>query len=129
MEKLLSTLIGAIGAVSLFVGGMGVASMMLASVSERTREIGIRLAAGARRRDILRQFLAEAVAITASGGALGILFGIASGPALAAAGLPVDVSAWFVLAALGCAVGMGLVAGIAPAHKAAALDPVQALAR
>lgn len=128
-EKLLSALIGAIGGVSLFVGGIGVTSVMLTSVSERTREIGIRLATGAHRRDILRQFLAEAVAMTSVGGALGVLLGIASGPALVAAGLPVELSAWFVFAALGCTVGTGLAAGTAPARRAATLDPLLALAR
>ena len=129
VEKLLSTVIAAIGVVSLFVGGMGVTTMMLASVNERTREIGIRLATGARRQDIVSQFLTEAVAIATCGGTLGILLGIASGPALAAAGLPVHFSMRFVFAALACTVGTGLVAGTVPAHRAASLDPVQALAR
>ena len=92
VDKLLSTLIGAIGIVSLFVGGMGVTTMMLASVNERTREIGIRLATGARRQDIVIQFLAEAVAITTSGGTFGVVLAIATVPVLAASGLPVHLS-------------------------------------
>ena len=129
IEKLLATLLAAVGAISLFVGGMGVLSVMLVSVSDRTREIGIRMAAGARRRDILRQFLLEALAVTGAGGALGTVLGFASIPVLTAAGLPASLSAWFVFAALGCATATGLVAGIVPAHRAAGLDPVRALAR
>ena len=129
IDKLLSALIGLVAAVSLFLGAMGVTSVMLVSVSERTREIGIRMATGARRRDILRQFLLEATAITATGGVLGALFSGATSPALAAAGLPVDFSGWFLVAGIACAVGTGLIAGIVPARQAAGLDPVRALAR
>ena len=129
VERLLSALIGAVGAISLFVGGMGVASVMLVSVTERTREIGIRMASGARRRDILRQFLLEAVAITVAGGVFGMVLGFVSSFVLSASGVPAGVSVWFVFAALGCAVGTGLAAGIVPARKAAQLDPVAALAR
>ncbi len=129
VERLLSALIGAVGAISLFVGGMGVTSVMLVSVAERTREVGIRMATGARRRDILRQFLLEAVAITVAGGVLGTALGFASRFAFEAFNVPSSLSAWFVFAALGCAVGTGLAAGIVPARRAAALDPVAALAR
>ena len=129
VERLLSALIGAVGAISLFVGGMGVTSVMLVSVAERTREIGIRMATGARRRDILRQFLLEAVTITVAGGVLGIALGFASRFVFDAFDIPAALSTWFVFAALGCAVGTGLVAGIVPARRAAALDPVAALAR
>ncbi|WP_446832015.1 ABC transporter permease [Candidatus Foliamicus sp.] len=128
-ERLFSTLVGSVGAIALFVGGMGVMSIMLLSVSERAREIGIRMAVGARRRDVLRQFLGEAVAITVAGGALGTLLGFASGPALSTFGIPVSLSAWFVFAALGCATITGLVAGLVPAYRAAGLDPVAALTR
>ena len=129
VERLLSALIGAVGAISLFVGGMGVTSVMLVSVAERTREIGIRMATGARRRDILRQFLLEAVAVTFAGGVLGTALGFASRLVFEAFDVPAGLSPWFVAAALGCAVGTGLVAGIVPARRAAALDPVAALAR
>ena len=128
MERILSALIGAVGAISLFVGGMGVTSVMLVSVSERTREIGIRMATGARYRDILRQFLLEAVAITVAGGTLGTVLGFASSVVLSFFDMPAGFSAWFVIAALGCATGTGLIAGMAPARKAARLDPVAALA-
>ena len=129
VERLLSALIGAVGAISLFVGGMGVTSVMLVSVAERTREIGIRMATGARRRDILRQFLLEAVAVTIAGGVLGTALGFASRFAFEAFDVPAGLSPWFVAAALGCAVGTGLAAGIVPARRAAGLDPVAALAR
>ena len=129
VERLLSALIGAVGAISLFVGGMGVTSVMLVSVAERTREIGIRMATGARRRDILRQFLLEAVAVTFAGGVLGTALGFASRFAFEAFDVPAGLSPWFVFAALGCAVATGLAAGIVPARRAAGLDPVAALAR
>ena len=129
VERLLSALIGAVGAISLFVGGMGVTSVMLVSVAERTREIGIRMATGARRRDILRQFLLEAVAVTFAGGVLGTVLGFASRFVFEAFDVPAGLSPWFVFAALGCAVGTGLAAGIVPARRAAGLDPVAALAR
>ena len=129
IEKLLSTLIGTVGGVSLVVGGLGVMSVMLIAVAERRREIGIRMATGARRRDIARQFLLEAAVVTCAGGLLGTTFGAVTGPALAAAGLPVAFSPWFVAAALACSIGTGVAAGFAPARRAAMLDPVRALAR
>ena len=129
VERLMSALMGAVGAISLFVGGMGVTSVMLVSVAERTREIGIRMATGARRQDILRQFLLEAVAVTVAGGVLGTILGFASRIVFDAFEVPAALSVWFVFAALGCAVGTGLAAGIVPARRAAALDPVAALSR
>ena len=129
VERILSALIGAVGGISLFVGGMGVMSVMLLSVSERAREIGIRMATGARYRDILRQFLLEAVAVTLAGGLLGVVLGFASSALLSYFGISTALSAWFVLAALGCAGGTGLLAGIVPARRAAQLNPAAALAR
>ena len=129
IEKLLSTLIGTVGGVSLVVGGLGVMSVMLIAVTERRREIGIRMATGARRRDIARQFLLEAAVVTCAGGLLGTALGTVTGPALEAAGLPVAFSPWFVAAALACSIGTGVAAGFAPARRAAMLDPVRALAR
>ena len=129
IEKLFSALVGAVGAVSLVVGGMGVLSVMLVAVTERRREIGIRMATGARRRDIARQFLLEAAAVTGAGGLAGMVLAAATGPALRAAGLPVAFSPWFVPVALACAIGTGLAAGFLPARRAAGLHPVQALAR
>ena len=129
IEKLFSALVGAVGAVSLVVGGMGVLSVMLVAVTERRREIGIRMATGARRRDIARQFLLEAAAVTGAGGLAGMVLAAATGPALRAAGLPVAFSPWFVPVALTCAIGTGLAAGFLPARRAAGLHPLQALAR
>lgn len=129
VDRLLSGLVGVVGAISLFVGGVGVTSVMLVSVDERRREIGIRMAVGARQRHILRQFLLEAVTITVVGGACGALLGVSSIFVLSALDVPTEPSAWFVLAALGCAVGTGLLAGIVPASKAAGLSPAAALMR
>ena len=129
IEKLLSTLIGTVGAVSLVVGGLGVMSVMLIAVTERRREIGIRMATGARRRDIARQFLLEAAVVTCAGGLLGTALGAVTGPALEAAGLTAAFSPWFVAAALASAIGTGVAAGFVPARRAAMLDPVRALAR
>ena len=129
VERLLSALIGAVGAISLFVGGAGVASMMLVSLSERTREIGIRVAVGARQRDILHQFILEAVAITLAGGLLGTILGFASSFLVKAFVVSASFSYWIVFAALACALATGLLAGIAPARRAARLDPVTALSR
>ena len=129
IEKLLSTLIGTVGAVSLVVGGLGVMSVMLIAVTERRREIGIRMATGARRRDIARQFLLEAAVVTCAGGLLGTALGTVTSPALEAAGLTAAFSPWFVAAALASAIGTGIAAGFVPARRAAMLDPVRALAR
>ncbi|WP_446831749.1 ATP-binding cassette domain-containing protein [Candidatus Foliamicus sp.] len=120
--------LGSIGGIALFGGGMGVMAIMLMVITERTREIGIRMAVGARRRDITEQFLLEAVALTAVGGLLGLLASWASGPLIEYLGLPIVFSPWIVIVALACTVGIGLVFGIVPAQRAARLDPVAALA-
>ncbi|KQV90058.1 macrolide ABC transporter ATP-binding protein [Massilia sp. Root351] len=124
----MTLMLSLIAAVSLVVGGIGVMNVMLMTVRERTREIGIRMATGARRRDILRQFLTEAVLVTLTGGSIGVAVGLAVGSAL----LWWDVALIFSLSAIagafGCALVTGLVFGFMPARTAAALDPVQALA-
>jgi putative ABC transport system permease protein len=111
------------------VGGIGVMNIMLVSVTERTREIGVRKALGARRRDIVRQFLTEAVVLTSVGGALGMLTGylLSLISRLAFPSLPTLVPAWSVILGIGVSVGIGLFFGIWPASKAARLDPVEAL--
>jgi putative ABC transport system permease protein len=123
------TFIGVVAAsVSLFVGGMGIMNIMSTSVLERTREIGIRKALGAGRREILLQFLLEAILISAIGGILGLILGVAAGYALALfAGIPLDPSWPMVLVALIVSVGVGLVSGYYPARRAANLKPVEAL--
>jgi putative ABC transport system permease protein len=126
--RTLSLLLAAVAAVSLLVGGIGVMNIMLVSVTERTREIGLRLAVGARRADILRQFLLEAVLLALLGGAVGVAVGIGLAHLLGSLG------GWPVLIqwnAVGLAVGVsgltGLFFGYWPARRAAQLDPITAL--
>lgn len=126
--RTLSTLLAAVAAVSLLVGGIGVMNIMLVSVTERTREIGLRLAIGARRRDILLQFLLEAVMLALLGGAAGVAAGIAMSHAMSeAAGWPVLVQWDAVLLAVSVSGLTGLFFGYWPARQAARLDPIQAL--
>jgi macrolide transport system ATP-binding/permease protein len=127
-QNTLTLLLASVAAISLLVGGIGVMNIMLVSVTERTREIGIRMATGARMRDILQQFLAEATAVSALGGVLGVILGLSAGALLKALGTPVAYTLAPVAIAFTCAVGTGLVFGFAPAMKAARLDPVAALA-
>jgi macrolide transport system ATP-binding/permease protein len=121
-------LLGTVAAISLLVGGIGVMNIMLVSVVERTREIGIRMATGARMRDILLQFNIEAAVVCAAGGLLGILVGVIAGMVLRYIGMSVMFSITPALLAFGCASATGLIFGYLPARKAARLDPVVALA-
>ncbi|MBZ0122130.1 MAG: FtsX-like permease family protein, partial [Sandaracinaceae bacterium] len=123
-----TVLLGSVAAVSLLVGGIGIMNIMLVSVRERTREIGVRMAVGARRRDILLQFLVEAVVVSLFGGLLGIALGYAAAFAIARiGGWATVVPAYAVALSLGVSVAIGLVFGVGPARRAARLDPVEAL--
>ncbi len=127
-QNTLTLLLGSIAAISLLVGGIGVMNIMLVSVTERTREIGVRMATGARRINILLQFNSEALAICTLGGAIGVAVGLGATWAFAAFGRPVLVTPGPVLLAFGCSFATGLLFGYLPARKAADLDPVVALA-
>ena len=127
-RRSMTIMLGLIAAVSLLVGGIGVMNVMLMSVKERTREIGIRMATGARQRDILRQFLTESMVLTVSGGMSGIALAALLGVVLAMVGMDMVFSVSAILGAFGCAVITGLVFGFMPARTAARMDPVVALA-
>ena len=125
---ILTFFLASIAGISLLVGGVGVSNIMLVSVSERTREIGLRKALGARTRDITTQFLLEAVAMTGLGGLLGLGLGVGLARLVAAVSpVPAEVTTWSVLLALGVSALVGLVFGVLPARRAGRLDPVEAL--
>jgi putative ABC transport system permease protein len=126
--RIMSVLLAAIASVSLLVGGIGIMNIMLVSVTERTREIGIRMAVGARGRDILIQFLIEAVTLSAVGGLIGIALGMMAAQIVAAStGWPtVTPVLWIGIACVSSA-GIGIVSGFYPAWKASRLDPIEAL--
>jgi putative ABC transport system permease protein len=128
MSTIMTLLLGSIAAISLIVGGIGIMNIMLVSVTERTREIGIRMAVGARPNYVRLQFLAESVVLSLMGGLIGVL----AGGSLAAAvstllGWPTLVSGVSILISFGFAMSIGIFFGYYPAHKAAALDPIEAL--
>jgi len=124
----MSYLLASVAAISLIVGGIGIMNIMLVSVTERTREIGLRRALGARRTDVLRQFVAEALTLSLAGGAVGVLLGAVSSYALSALlSWATDVSSFAVLASFGFSAAVGVVFGFVPARKAAALMPTEAL--
>lgn len=147
MRMMFNLLLVLIAGISLLVGGIGIMNIMLATVTERTREIGIRRALGAKRRDIVRQFLVESVVLTGVGGALGVVLGFLCGPtvrglrAMAAELLPElfsslppeilrlepRIAPWSIAVSLLIAVGVGLIFGLYPAFRAASMDPIEAL--
>ena len=127
-SKILTMLLGAIASVSLVVGGIGIMNIMLVSVTERTREIGIRIAVGAHGADIMFQFLIEAVTLSCLGGLIGIGIGLGTSELLSrTAGWPTSTPTWAVAAAFGFSAAVGVFFGLYPARKAAALDPIEAL--
>jgi macrolide transport system ATP-binding/permease protein len=127
----MTLLVSLIALISLIVGGIGVMNIMLVSVTERTREIGVRIAVGARRADILRQFLIEAVLVCLMGGAVGVGLALLIHAMVAQfwASVPMIFSPWSIVAAVASATVTGVVFGYLPARHAARLDPVLALAR
>jgi putative ABC transport system permease protein len=124
----LGLLLAATAAISLVVGGIGIMNIMLVSVTERTREIGLRMAIGARSGDILGQFLTEAVLLCLVGGLIGLALGTGVAAALGAAmGWPIYVSPWIVLIAIAASASVGIVFGFVPARRASRLNPIDAL--
>ncbi|UTG93204.1 ABC transporter permease [Geobacter sulfurreducens] len=127
-QKMLTILFGAVASISLIVGGIGIMNIMLVSVTERTREIGIRMAIGARQRDILLQFLAEAVLLTLLGGVIGMAIGIGGATLISQFfGWPTMISSKAILLAFAFSGGVGIFFGFYPARKAAGLNPIEAL--
>jgi putative ABC transport system permease protein len=128
LAETMTGLLMSVASVSLLVGGIGIMNIMLVSVSERTREIGLRLAVGARSRDVLRQFLVEAIALSALGGAAGVALGVGVSRALTSVlGWPTRLDALAIGVALAFAAAVGVFFGWYPARKAAGLDPIDAL--
>jgi len=127
-QNTMTFLLGSIAAISLLVGGIGVMNIMLVSVTERTREIGIRMATGARKRNIMQQFLIEALVVSALGGVIGVVLGLGTAMLVGYFGMPVAYSFAPIIMAFSCAFLTGLLFGFLPARKAASLDPVAALA-
>jgi macrolide transport system ATP-binding/permease protein len=124
----MSLLLGSIAAISLLVGGIGIMNIMLVSVTERTREIGLRKAIGASNKDIMAQFLIEAILMTFIGGIAGILLGSGIATLITVfAGWSVKVSLFSVILATGFSLIVGIAFGIWPAQKASQLDPIEAL--
>lgn len=126
--RIFNIVLGSIAAISLIVGGIGIMNIMLATVTERTREIGIRRALGAKRSDIIKQFLTEAVILSSTGGFIGVLLGIIIPKIVTKlTNMTTIVTLWSIVIAFSISVAVGITFGIYPARKAAYLDPIQAL--
>jgi macrolide transport system ATP-binding/permease protein len=127
----LTLLIASIAVISLIVGGIGVMNIMLVSVTERVKEIGVRMAVGARQGDIMQQFLIEAVLVCMIGGAMGVALALAFGALfpLFVSGFVMDFSMMSVVMAFACSTAIGIAFGFLPARSASKLDPIEALAR
>jgi putative ABC transport system permease protein len=129
-SRVMTLLLASVAAISLVVGGIGIMNIMLVSVTERTREIGLRMAVGARRSDILSQFIIEAISLSLIGGLLGIGLGVGGSILLSrTAGWPVQIEPGSILLAVGFSAGVGVFFGFYPARKASRLDPIEALRR
>jgi putative ABC transport system permease protein len=127
-SQILTILLASIASVSLLVGGIGIMNIMLVSVTERTREIGIRMSVGARGRDILTQFLIEALVLSLLGGLIGILFGVGGSKIISSfAGWPTFITAFSIVLSFGFSIIIGIFFGFYPARKAAMLNPIDAL--
>jgi len=127
-REVFNIVLGAIAGIALLVGGIGIMNIMLASVLERIREIGVRQAMGARRGDIVTQFLAESTLISIGGGLLGVLLGVAMSKAITAvADVPTLISAWSIFLSFMVAASVGILFGIVPARRASRQDPVISL--
>jgi putative ABC transport system permease protein len=128
VTQTLTVLLGSVAAVSLLVGGIGIMNIMLVSVRERTREIGVRMAVGAKRRDVLLQFLVEAVVVSVAGGLVGIALGYGGAYLVAGiGGWTTVVPPYALFLSLAVSIGVGVVFGVGPARRASRLDPVEAL--
>jgi putative ABC transport system permease protein len=124
---MVALLVVVISSIGLLIGGVGVMNIMLMSVTERTREIGVRKAIGARKRDVIRQFLTEAVALTGAGGIVGVILAVGLSMLIKMANWPSAIPAWAIGLGVAVSMGIGLFFGMYPAVKAARLDPVEAL--
>src|SRR5262249_32293807 len=127
-QRLFTLVLGAIASISLLVGGIGIMNIMLATVTERTREIGIRRALGAKRRDIMLQFLVETMTLSSTGGLIGVGLGVlASHLVTRFFALPTILRPWSLVLAASVSVAVGLIFGLYPARRAAHMDPIEAL--
>ncbi len=127
-RKVVALFVLAIGAIAMLAGGLGVMAVMLMSVTGRTREIGLRMAMGARKKDVLTQFLLESAAVVTAGGVVGLAASVICTAILATLGVPMAHTGWVAIVALASAVSTGLLFGILPARRAASVDPAQAIA-
>ncbi len=127
-SRAIALLLAILASIALLVGGIGIMNILLVSVTERTREIGIRMALGARRRHVLLQFLVEAALLSGAGGAAGLVVGIAAATSIASlAGWPIAISPLAILGSVAFSALIGIFFGYYPARRAARLDPIEAL--